>query len=128
MVKNLLAKAGDVGSIPLLERSSGEGHGYPLQYPCLENPHGQKSLAGYVHGVSKSQTQLNNSNNRSKAYALGKLKDGYPDPRFPEICLPPLLLGCRGPEWSWSAQSQAVTSSAQFLSHPLQFQILLPGD
>ena len=23
------------------------GHGNPLQYPCLENPHGQRSLAGY---------------------------------------------------------------------------------
>ena len=25
----------------------GEGHGNPLQYSCLENPHGQKSLEGY---------------------------------------------------------------------------------
>ena len=25
----------------------GEGHGYPLQYSYLENPHGQRSLAGY---------------------------------------------------------------------------------
>ena len=41
MVKNLPAKAGDVGdadSIPGLGRSLGEGHGNPLQYPCLENP------------------------------------------------------------------------------------------
>ena len=28
----------DVGLIPLLGRSSGEGNGYPLQYSCLENP------------------------------------------------------------------------------------------
>ena len=28
-------------------RSSGGGHGNPLQYFCLENPHGQRSLAGY---------------------------------------------------------------------------------
>ena len=36
------------------------GHGNPLQYSCLENPHGQWSLAGYstVHGVTKCQTQL----------------------------------------------------------------------
>ena len=128
VVKSPPAKSGDVGSIPLSGRSSRGGHGCPLQYSCLENPHGQKSLAGYVHGVSKSQTQLNNSNNKSKPCALGKLKDGYPDPCFPEIRLPPLLLGCRGPKWSWLAQSQAVTSSAQFLSHPLLFRILLPGD
>ena len=32
---------------PGLERSFGEGHGKPLQYSYLENPHGQRSLAGY---------------------------------------------------------------------------------
>ena len=30
-----------------LGRSPGGGHGKPLQYSCLENPHGQRSLAGY---------------------------------------------------------------------------------
>ena len=35
------------GSIPGSGRSPGGGHGNPLQYSCLENPHGQKSLAGY---------------------------------------------------------------------------------
>ena len=37
---------GDLASIPGLVRSSGEGIGYPLQYPCMENPYGQRSLAG----------------------------------------------------------------------------------
>ena len=36
---------GDLGSIPGLGRSLGGGHGNPLQYSCLENPHGQRSLA-----------------------------------------------------------------------------------
>ena len=44
--------AGDPGSIPGLERSPGEGNGNPLQCPCLED-HGQRSLEGYVHGVTK---------------------------------------------------------------------------
>ena len=39
--------AGDLGSIPGLGKSLGKGHGNPLQYSCLENPHGQRSLAGY---------------------------------------------------------------------------------
>ena len=39
--------AGDLGSIPGLGRSPGEGKGYPLQYSCLDNPHGQRILAGY---------------------------------------------------------------------------------
>ena len=38
--------AGDLGLIPWLGRSSGGGHGNPLQYSCLENPHGQRSLVG----------------------------------------------------------------------------------
>ena len=36
---------GDLGLIPGLGRSTGGGHGNPLQYSCLENPHGQRSLA-----------------------------------------------------------------------------------
>ena len=47
MVKNLPAMLGDLGLIPGLGRSPGEGNGNPLQYSCLENPHGQRSLAGY---------------------------------------------------------------------------------
>ena len=38
----------DAGSIPGLGRSSGGGHGHPLRYSCLENPHGQRSLAGCI--------------------------------------------------------------------------------
>ena len=38
---------GDLGLIPGLGRSPGGGHGNPLQYSCLGNPHGQRSLAGY---------------------------------------------------------------------------------
>ena len=37
----------DPGSIPGLGRSPGGEHGNPLQYSCLENPHGQRSLVGY---------------------------------------------------------------------------------
>ena len=38
---------GDLSSIPGLGGSLGGGHGNPLQHFCLENPCGQKSLAGY---------------------------------------------------------------------------------
>ena len=38
----------DPGSIPGLGRCSGEGNGNPLQYSCLEKPHGRKSLVGYI--------------------------------------------------------------------------------
>ena len=38
---------GDEGLIPGLGRSPGEGHGNALEYSCLENPRGQRSLGGY---------------------------------------------------------------------------------
>ena len=47
MVKNLPGNAGDAGSISGLKRSLGGGHGNALQYSCLENPHGQRSLVAY---------------------------------------------------------------------------------
>jgi len=47
----------DLGSIPGLGRSPGGGHGNPLHYSCLKNPHGQNSLMDY-RMVSENQTQL----------------------------------------------------------------------
>ena len=38
---------GDLVSIPGWGRFPGGGRGNPLEYSCLENPHGQRSLAGY---------------------------------------------------------------------------------
>ena len=43
---HLPAIAGDVGSIPELQRSPGVGNGNPLQYSCLEKIRGQRKLAG----------------------------------------------------------------------------------
>ena len=46
--------AGDLGSIPGLGRSPGEGNGNPLQYPCLENPMDRGVWWATVQGVAKS--------------------------------------------------------------------------
>ena len=53
--KEFACNARDLGSIPGLGRSPGEGKGYPLQYSGLEN-----SADCIVHGVTKSQTRLSN--------------------------------------------------------------------
>ena len=45
--KESACDVGDLGSIPGLGISPGGGRGNPLQYSGLENPHGQRSLAGY---------------------------------------------------------------------------------
>ena len=55
-VKNLLANAGDAGSILGSGRSPGGGHGNPLQYSCLENPMDRGAWRATVHGVPKTQT------------------------------------------------------------------------
>ena len=44
--KESTCNVGNLISIPGLGRSPGGGHGNPLQYSCLENPHGQRSLVG----------------------------------------------------------------------------------
>ena len=48
----------DLGLIPELGRSPGGGHGNPPQHSCLENPHGQRRLAGYSPWGHKNQTRL----------------------------------------------------------------------
>ena len=45
--KESSCNAGELSTIPGLGRSPGGGHGNPLQYSCLKNHHGQRSLAGY---------------------------------------------------------------------------------
>ena len=57
-VKASAWNAGDLGSIPGLGRSPGEGNGNPLQYSCLENPMEGGAWQAIVHGVAKSRTRL----------------------------------------------------------------------
>ena len=69
VVKNLPASTGDVGSIPGLERSPGEGNGNPLQYSGMEN-------GGLVHGFAKNWTRLSNfhnNNNRLNGHEFERL-------------------------------------------------------
>ena len=61
MVKNMPNDTGDrtcAGSIPGSGRSSGGGHGNPLQYSCLESPMDRGPWRAMVHGVVKSRTRL----------------------------------------------------------------------
>ena len=52
--KESACNVGDLGPIPGLGRSPGEGNSYPLQYSGLEN-----SMGCIVHGIAKSWTWLN---------------------------------------------------------------------
>ena len=66
--KESARNVGDLGSIPGLGRSPEEGKGYPPQYSGLENPHGQRSLAGHSpwHGKKSGMTErLSTANEKS---------------------------------------------------------------
>ena len=78
MVKDLPTKAGDLregGSIPVSGRSPGGGHGNPLQYSCLENHHGRRSLAGYSPwGCTELDTPVVTWHTRTKVRKLRRGK------------------------------------------------------
>ena len=63
--KKTACNFGDLGLIPGLERSAGEGHGNPLLYSCLENPMDRGAWQAAVHGVTWSRTRLKRLSNRS---------------------------------------------------------------
>ena len=82
---------GDLGSIPRLGRSPGEGNGNPLQYSCLENPMDSGARWVKVHGVAKSQTWLSDFHFHNVKLTVGS------------GCLPGTLfklpVHLRGSEW-----------------------------
>ena len=49
--------AGELGSVPGLGRSPGEGNGYSLQCSCLENSMDRGAWRATVHGVTENQTR-----------------------------------------------------------------------
>ena len=74
---------GDVGSSPGLGRSPGEGHGNPLQYSCLENPCGQRSLVGYSQWGHK---ELDTTEQLSTAQHADT--SGYTSTKQTKLCPP----------------------------------------
>ena len=54
--KESACNAGDLGSIPGLGISPGEGNGNPLQFSCMDNSMDRGAWIAIIYGVSKSQT------------------------------------------------------------------------
>ena len=61
---------GDLASIPGLRRSPGGGHGNPLQYSCLENPHERRSLAGQGPWGHKESDMTKHSTQHNLIYFI----------------------------------------------------------
>ena len=75
--KESACNVGDQGSVPGLARSPGGGHGNPLQYSCLENPRGQRSLVGYSPcGRKESDTSARLSTKHTRSVKLLPLGRG----------------------------------------------------
>ena len=77
--------AGDLGLIPGLGRSPGEGNGNPLQYSCLENLMDRGAWQATVPGVTESRTQLSNFtstcftlHNTAKVQSMLQQMAGFP--------------------------------------------------
>ena len=73
--KESACNAGDLGSMPGLGRSLGEGNGNPLQYSCLENPMDRGAWWAVVPGVTKSQTRLMDKHFHFQVKKKGHTKD-----------------------------------------------------
>ena len=74
--KEAACHAGDLGSIPGLGRSPGEGNGNPLQYSCLENSMDREAWQATVHGVA-IECPNNNNNYPQHAFQFSESPSGY---------------------------------------------------
>ena len=78
--KESACNEGDLGSIPELGRSPGEGNSYPFQYSGLENSMDRGAYGATVHRVAKNQTRLSDFhfhafNNRTPEHMKSKLTE-----------------------------------------------------
>ena len=76
--KESACSEGELGLIPRLGRSPGEGNPYPLQYSCLQNSMDRGAWQATVHGVSKSRTLLGRLSGHVKTLESGTLVKSPP--------------------------------------------------
>ena len=78
------------------EDSPGGGHGNPLQYSCLEKPHGQRSLVGYSPWSAKSQTRQATGHTHTVLRCSFSLPQSLPqnDPCHRNLCLTSFPFHC----------------------------------
>ena len=76
--KEFACNAEDLGSVPGLGRSPGEGNGNSLQYPCLGNLMDRGAWWAAVHGVTESWTRLSDLTFTFHFHALKKERQPTP--------------------------------------------------
>ena len=109
VVKNPPSNAGDVGSIPGLGRSPGEGSGNPLQYSCLES-----SMDRGLLSIESQRVRHNWTHTHACTYGVSSLS----------LCLPYLLgdVSCLSSLWRPAGPEQessqaGVKAPSEWISH-----------
>ena len=121
MVKKSTCNVGDLGSIPGLGRSPGEGKGYPLQYSGLEN-----SMDCIAHGVPKSWTQLSDFHFHIAAKCWSFFQPPPSDSMLPSIWLQGFPDSSVGKESTCNAGDPSSIpglgrSAGEGIGYPLQY-------
>ena len=73
--KESICNAGDLGLIPRMGRSPGEGNGNPLQYSCLENPKDRGAWQATVPGVAESEWLSLHFTNSGTSWQIGQFQN-----------------------------------------------------
>ena len=94
--KESACSAEDLGSISGLQRFPGRGHGNPLQYSCLENPHGQRSLVGYSPSLRSQRVGHNRASKHKQILTVQHM----------ELCS--VLCGILDGRGAWERQDTCV--------------------
>ena len=79
MVKNLPAKAGDIGSTPGLGRSSGEENGNPLQYSCLGYPTDRRAWWSTIYGSQRVGHDSATKQQQQQSFSYSFMKSALMD-------------------------------------------------
>ena len=122
--KESACNVGDLGSIPELGRSPGEGHGNPLQYSCLENFMDRGAWRAPAHGVAKSWTRLSNQHFTFSRNSPSSRKPSLTSP----LVSPPqvILKGQEEPLLGHVPEEQVLLLLRQVLGHVHQGHLGCP--
>ena len=96
--KEPACNAGDPGSIPGLGRSSGEEHGNPLQYPCLENPMDRGAWRATVRGLGRVRHDWETNTTAAQCFSHASPEPSNHHCQCP--CGPPWPGTCRLTLWA----------------------------
>ena len=113
---------GDLGLIPGLGRSHGEGNGYPLQYSCLENPKDRGTWWATVYGVAKSWTRLSDFHSLTQRYCYPYCAYHLRVSQAPQLNLFKALS-----HLDWEQLWALLSSSFQFIITPYTKSLLIPS-